>query len=194
MGVASGIGAWIYSHRQRVRMPLITAGILQLLAAVITVFLDGHSPAVLIIAVSVLVGASSGSASVLNQTALCQEAPAETVGTAAGLMRTFGYVGSIVSATIIGLFFDVRVNDSGLHRISLVLIGVGLAVLVLTLFGRQTGYRPVAAGGAAEPPISGVPRSRWILVRRAGPDAQASRMVPRHINNVVDTAFQPALG
>ena len=35
-----------------------------------------------------------------NKAALYREAPAEQVGTTAGLLRTFGYVGSIASATI----------------------------------------------------------------------------------------------
>lgn len=137
LGAASGIGAWVCSQRQRVRIPLIAAGLLQVVAAVIAVFLDGSTPAAEIVVIAALVGASSGSAVVLNQTALYQEAPAETVGTAAGLMRTFGYVGSIISATITGIVFHTRVDDSGLHRVSLMLVGVGLAVIVLTLCGRK---------------------------------------------------------
>ena len=74
-------------------------------------------------------GLASGSSTVTNQTVLYRAAPPRSVGTASGLLRTFGYVGSIASATITGLVFRSDVGDAGLHKTSLILIGTGIVVL-----------------------------------------------------------------
>ena len=67
----------------------------------------------------------SGTSNVTNQTALYKEAPAEKAGTASGLLRTFGRVGSIASATITGIVFHARADDTGLHHVALIMIGIG---------------------------------------------------------------------
>ncbi len=72
-----------------------------------------------------------------NQAALYREAPAEKVGTASGLLRTFGYVGSIASATITGVVFHAGVDDAGLRHISLILIGIGAVVLLITVLDQH---------------------------------------------------------
>jgi len=69
--------------------------------------------------------------------ALYRVSPAEKLGTASGLLRTFGYVGSIASATITGIAFRTRVDDAGLHHVSLTLIAIGAAVLLMTVFDRH---------------------------------------------------------
>jgi sugar phosphate permease len=74
---------------------------------------------------------------VTNQTALYSQAPAEKVGTASGLLRTFGYVGSIAAATITGAAFRTRVDDTGLRHISLILIVIATIVLLMTIFDRH---------------------------------------------------------
>jgi sugar phosphate permease len=79
----------------------------------------------------------AGFGNVTNQTVLYVEAPAEKVGTASGLLRTFGYIGSIAAATITGEAFHARVSDAGLHLVAVILIGTGLVVLLLTLLDRE---------------------------------------------------------
>jgi MFS family permease len=89
------------------------------------------------VAVTALFGLMSGTHNVTNQAALYREAPAEKVGTASGLLRTFGYVGSIASATITGIVFRGGVDDAGLRHISLILIGIGVVVLLMTVLDRH---------------------------------------------------------
>jgi MFS family permease len=137
MGVLSAVTARLASHRKDVRMPLIVASVLMLLGAVAALFLTRHSPVIAIIAVTALFGLISGPQTVSNQAALYREAPAEKVGTASGLLRTFGYVGSIASATITGIVFRVGVDDAGLRHVSLILIGIGAIILLMTVFDRQ---------------------------------------------------------
>jgi MFS family permease len=137
MGVMSAMIARLVSRWRSVRIPLIASAVFFLLAAIATLFLTSHSPIVAIIAVTALFGAASGASNVTNQTALYQAAPADKVGTASGLLRTFGYVGSIASATITGAVFNVRVDDTGLQHVGLILIGIGVVVLLMTVFDRQ---------------------------------------------------------
>src|SRR6266704_3331587 len=92
---------------------------------------------VAVICVSMMFGLVAGFGNVTNQTVLYVEAPAEKVGTASGLLRTFGYIGSIAAATITGVAFRARVSDTGLHLVAVILIGTGLVVVLLTLLDRQ---------------------------------------------------------
>jgi predicted MFS family arabinose efflux permease len=98
MGVMSAVAARVVSRRQEIAAPLIVSAILLVAGAVATFFLTSHSPVIAIVGTTALVGLMSGASNVTNQTALYREAPAEKVGTASGLLRTFGYVGSIASA------------------------------------------------------------------------------------------------
>jgi MFS family permease len=132
MGALSAIAARVVSRTVVVRTALVVSSVLGIAGAVCTLFLTTHSPIVVIMAVTALFGVMSGFSNVTNQTALYRQAPAETVGTASGLLRTFGYVGSIAAATIAGVAFRTRVNDTGLHHIALILIGVAIVVLILT--------------------------------------------------------------
>ena len=94
-------------------------------------------PIIAIVIVTALFGLTSGSSNVTNQTALYREAPPETVGTAAGLLRTFGYVGSIAASTITGIAFRTHVDDGALHHVSLILIGIGVVVMLMTILDRD---------------------------------------------------------
>jgi MFS family permease len=137
MGLLSAVTARVVSRRQGIRGSLIAAAVLMVAGSVAILFLTSHSPVVVIIAVTALFGVASGAGNVTNQTALYREAPAEKVGTASGLLRTSGYIGSIASATITGLVFRTRVDDAGLHSVSLIMIGIGIVVLLMTALDRQ---------------------------------------------------------
>jgi hypothetical protein len=64
-------------------------------------------------------------------------------------LRTFGYVGSIASATITGVVFRGGVDDAGLRHVSLILTGIGVVVLLMTVLDRHL------AGAGGEPGHSG---------------------------------------
>ena len=78
-------------------------------------------------------GVALGTAASGNQFALYTQAPAEQLGVASGLFRTFGYVGSIAASAITGIVFHNAVSDSGVHLIALVMVGVSILAVVLTL-------------------------------------------------------------
>ncbi|MFE4956014.1 MFS transporter [Streptomyces sp. NPDC056653] len=137
MGALSAITARIASRHSAVRAWLIASAVVLLVGAVATLPLTNGTPIIALIAVTALFGLTSGASTVANQTVLYREAPAESIGTASGLLRTFGYVGSIASAAITGMAFHSRVDDPGLHHISWALIVIGAVVLLMTVFDRR---------------------------------------------------------
>ncbi len=140
MGLLSAVAARMVANYVNVRMPLILSGVLLVLGSDRLALPDqrhaDHRDHRRDRRCSASCPASRQS-SPIRQPRLYQSAPAEKVGTAAGLLRTFGYVGSIASATITGIAFRTRVSDAGLHEVSLTLIVVGAVVLLATVFDRH---------------------------------------------------------
>ncbi|MCX5555581.1 MFS transporter [Streptomyces sp. NBC_00038] len=137
MGALSAVSARVASRRSGVRGPLIASALLLLAGAVATLFLNSGTPLIAVIAVTAVFGLTSGASNVSNQTVLYKEAPPESVGTASGLLRTFGYIGSIASAAITGTAFRTNVDDTGLQHISWALVGIAAVVVVMTVFDRH---------------------------------------------------------
>lgn len=108
-------------------------------------------------AVSVIFGVTSATSTVGNQTALYLAAPADQIGTASGLFRTFGYLGTITSSVIGGIVFRHRVSDGGLHLLGLVLIAAGAAVLLLTVLDRRLMRRDTYTQGETRMTTPAVP-------------------------------------
>lgn len=151
--LAAVVSRWI-SGRNLIRWPLIATGASMLAASLLTVLLDASSPALLIVAVTLVFGVAMGTTTVGNQTALYTQALPAQVGTASGLFRTFCYAGSIASSTITGIVFRTSVTDAGLHLIAWILVGVSFAVLVMTMADRglplaALGRLPVGGKGSA---------------------------------------------
>ncbi len=137
MGAIAAIIARPIASRNLVRSPLIVSAACLLLGGLATLLLTDHSPLIAVIGVTALFGLATGTTSVATQTALYLQTPAHTVGTASGLLRTAGYLGSVASATITGAAFRAEVDDGGLHILACVLLGVGIVVLLLTVFDRS---------------------------------------------------------
>ncbi|MGW3980205.1 MFS transporter [Streptomyces mirabilis] len=137
MGVLTALAARVVSRRAAVRWPLIACAVLLLVGAMATLFVGSGTPIAAVICVTAVFGLTSGAGTVANQTVLYQEAPAAALGTASGLLRTFGYIGSIASAAITGTAFHRGVSDSGLHSIAWVLVAISALVLVMTVLDRQ---------------------------------------------------------
>jgi MFS family permease len=105
-----------------------------------------------------------------NQTALYAQVPPEQIGTASGLFRTFGYIGSIASPAIISITFRFTVSDHGLHVIALIMIAVSAVALLLTIADRHLMSQATAhhhpAETPAEPPAERDDGGRTAVARR----------------------------
>jgi MFS family permease len=142
------------SQRNLVRGPLIAAGISSIAGAVGVLLLGAGTATIGIIAVTLIFGITLGTFASSNQTALYTQAEAQQMGTAAGLLRTFGYIGSIASSAIISIVFHSRVTDHGLHTIAVTMIAASAAGLLLVLADRSLrGQTPdgTARGRRSQP-------------------------------------------
>jgi MFS family permease len=131
MGLCSAFAAHLARHRSPRAAMLIAAALMILGAAAVTAT-TSHSPVTIALTITALFGAASGLSNVANQTALYREASTATLGTAFGLLRTFGYFGSIGASSISAIAFHRGATDQGLHHIGLALLCVSAAILILT--------------------------------------------------------------
>ena len=99
--------------------------------------LTGHSPLWLLLAVSVFFGIQNGLNIVTKQTAMYAQAPAGSTGTAAGILRTFMYLGVIASASLISLSFGHAATDAGLHRLAVMLTAAAVVLFAAILADRK---------------------------------------------------------
>lgn len=79
-----------------------------------------------------------------NQTALYTQA-GDQLGIASGLLRSFGYIGSIASSAIIGIVFHQQVTDAGVGTIGWIMLGASIVLLAITFFDRTLGRSSVSA-------------------------------------------------
>ncbi|ROP60782.1 MFS transporter [Curtobacterium sp. ZW137] len=136
MSIISGIVVAPISRRNLVRGPVIIAAFASLLGSCGVLFLTSNTNIVWIVIITVMFGVVLGTASSGNQLALYTQAPPEQLGVASGLFRTFGYIGSIASSAITGIVFHTKADDSGVHTIGLIMIGVSIAAIAFTLLDR----------------------------------------------------------
>ncbi|MGH1553034.1 MFS transporter [Streptomyces sp. L7] len=147
MGAVSALLSRPLASRNLVRGPLIASAVTMLIGSAGIMLLTSDSPMIALVLVSLVFGVTSAATTVGNQTALYLAAPPDQIGTASGLFRTFGYLGTITSAVIGGIVFRDGASDHGLHILGLVLVGAGVVVLLLTvldrrLMGRDTTNSP----------------------------------------------------
>ena len=93
MTAISGVIIAPISRRNLVRGPVIAAAIACLAGSAGVLFLGSSTSIVWIIVITLAFGIAMGAGASGNQTALYTQAPADQLGTASGLLRTFGYVG-----------------------------------------------------------------------------------------------------
>jgi MFS family permease len=161
MSVLSGVIARPVSRRNLLRTPLILGAVCCLAGSAGVLLLTGDTPVAWIVVVTLIFGVTMGAGSSANQTALYAQVQAGDIGTASGLLRSFGYMGSIASSAIISIVFHTNVSDHGLHVIAIIMIAISIVALVLTLADRQlmslpSTQRHPPAGPASDPSDSPV--------------------------------------
>jgi MFS family permease len=142
MTLVSGLVIFPVSRRNLVRAPVIAAALTCLIASAGVLILSASAWIGWVVVITTVFGVAMGAAAAGNQTALYALAPADQLGTASGLLRTFGYVGSIAASAITGIVFRTRVTDHGVHLIAWIMIGVSIALVAMTLTDRTLHTRP----------------------------------------------------
>ena len=127
----------VVSRRGWVRWPLILAGTALVLTAVVMFMITQHSSVLVLIGMSLLFGCANGFSGFANQATLYGQTRAEEIAVASGLYRTFSYIGAIFSSSLISITFGSAATDGGLHALAWVLGGIGVVVVLLTVFDRH---------------------------------------------------------
>ena len=136
MTLVSGLVVSPVSRRNLVRAPVIAAAVACVLGSAGVLLLDADAWIGTILLVTLVFGLVTGFSAAGNQTALYAQAPPEQLGTASGLLRTFGYVGSIASSAITGIVFRTQVTDHGVHLIAWIMVGVSIVLLLVSVLDR----------------------------------------------------------
>lgn len=137
MSLISAIVVGPISKRNLIRGPLIASAVLSIIASVGVLFVSASSPIIGILIITLIFGIAMGTMVSGNQTALYMQVAAEQIGTASGLFRTFGYIGSIASSALIGIAFHTEVTDAGMHAIAITMIAVSALALFITITDRR---------------------------------------------------------
>jgi MFS family permease len=123
--------------RNLVRAPLIGGALACLVGSAGVLILVTSTPIVWIAVITLFFGITLGASLSANQTTLYAQVTPDQIGTASGLFRTFGYLGSIASSALISIVFHSRVNDHGLHTIALIMLAVSAAGLLVVLLDQN---------------------------------------------------------
>lgn len=135
-GVGVAVSA-LTGRSEALRGKLIVAAAGQLVVCALLLALGVSSPLWMLLAVTVLSGVPQGLTSLALQNAVYRQADPASVGASAGLLRTFGYLGAIVSAVVLGLVFGDTVDTRGLHELAALLVVTSLVFLLVNVFDRS---------------------------------------------------------
>ncbi|WP_413103782.1 MFS transporter [Streptomyces sp. Inha503] len=136
MSGAAAVCSLLGARTKGIYAPLVLAAVLLAAGSGVLLLADESTPLVALLLAAVLFGLPQGLSSTGNQAAVYTQAPATSVGAAAGLQRTSQYLGAITAAGLIGLFYGQRATAAGLHGIAMVAGALSLGVLVLTATDR----------------------------------------------------------
>lgn len=140
----SGLSALIaapVSRRNLIRLPLLAAAASCLVASIGVLFLKSTTPIAWVVPITLGFGITLGCIVSANQTMLYHQVPHQQIGTASGLFKTFGSMGSIASTAIIAVAFRDGAQDTNLHTLAVAMIFVSGGGLALTLFDRSVMSR-----------------------------------------------------
>lgn len=137
MSLSAIVVTTVTGRRPEVRGKLVVGSIVQIAACAALLLIGSHSALWLLVALGVLVGIPQGLNGLANQNALYQQADPERMGSSAGLLRTFMYLGALVASAANAAAFRHGADTPGLHHLTLFLIVIAALLLLATLADRS---------------------------------------------------------
>jgi MFS family permease len=137
----------ITGRRREVRGKLVAGSISQIAACAMLLITHSGSVIWLLLAVAVLIGIPQGLNSLANQNALYHQAEPARMGSSAGLLRTFTYLGAMSASAAVAAFFPHGARTGGLHHLATFMIVASTLLLTVTLLDRSLRRlgRPMAS-------------------------------------------------
>ncbi|WTY57424.1 MFS transporter [Streptomyces sp. NBC_01411] len=124
-------------RRPEIRGKLMAGAVVQIIACAALLLLDTSSPVWLLALVGAAVGIPQGLNGLANQNALYAQADPARMGSSAGLLRTFMYVGALLASAANAAFYQHGATTGGLHHLSWLLLAVAGLFLVVTVADRS---------------------------------------------------------
>ncbi|MGW7617922.1 MFS transporter [Streptomyces antimycoticus] len=144
-------------RRTAVRGKLLVGAVGQIAGCSLLLLLQPHSAVGLLITVALVFGVPQGLISLALQNAVYHQADPERMGSSAGLLRTFLYLGAMVASSANGAFFGARADTGGLHGLAWFMLAVTGLFMALTAVDRSLGRigsdasSPGASSSARQP-------------------------------------------
>ncbi|MBF6332156.1 MFS transporter [Nocardia transvalensis] len=129
--------AAITGRRKEIRGKLVVGGIAQLSASALLLTVHSAAAIWLLLAATLIMGIPQGLNNLANQNAVYYQADPDRIGSSAGLLRTFMYMGAIGSAAASGTFLTHGSGVLGLHHLALFMLAAAALFLVLALADRS---------------------------------------------------------
>jgi hypothetical protein len=127
----------ITGRRREIRGKLVVGSAAQIVACALLLLLHSGSAVWLLALIAVVVGIPQGLNSLANQNALYHQADPDRIGSAAGLLRTFTYLGAIVAAAANAAAFTHGADTPGLHHLAVFVLAVAVLLLAVSLADRS---------------------------------------------------------
>ncbi|WP_161976544.1 MFS transporter [Mycolicibacterium sp. CH28] len=146
----------VTGRREELRGKLIFAALGQVVACALLLLLHPASPIWVLVVVMLIFGIPQGLNSIALQNAVYRQADPDDIGAAAGLLRTFGYLGAIIASAAQGGFYGRHADTVGMHHLAMFLVGVSLAFLLINVLDRSlTRTTKAATDGPSTQPGKG---------------------------------------
>ncbi|MTD53323.1 MFS transporter [Amycolatopsis pithecellobii] len=129
--------ATVTGRRRGVRAKLLIGAAGQIVACLLMVTLTETSPLWMLLALAVIFGVPQGTNTLALQNSVYYQADSERIGSSAGLLRTFGYIGSMVASAMIAASFGQHATTSGMHHLAWLMLGAGVLYLLITVVDRS---------------------------------------------------------
>ncbi len=126
-------------RRPEIRGKLLVGAVTQVVVAGLLLTLGSSSALWVIVVVALVAGVPQGLNNLANQNAVYHQATPERIGSSAGLLRTFYYLGAIVASTAGGIYLTPRADTPGLHDLAWFMLGAAVLFVVVTLADRSLG-------------------------------------------------------
>jgi nicotinamidase-related amidase/predicted MFS family arabinose efflux permease len=137
MFLAGIVVATVSGRRSGIRGKLVAGALGQVAACAMLLTLGSGTAVWLLVAVALVMGVPQGLNGLALQNSVYRQADPPRLASSAGLMRTFMYLGAIISAAANGAFLRDRADTSGLHHLAWFMLAVSVVLFAATLLDRS---------------------------------------------------------
>ena len=124
-------------RREAIRAKLLIGSAIQIVGCAGLFLIDAGSPVWALLGVGAVLGVPQGLLGLAGQNALYRQAEPARIASAAGLLRTFMYLGALAASAATAAFFPHRADTPGLHGLALFMAIGSALLLAITLPDRS---------------------------------------------------------